>query len=377
MTVMVAALSSCSKNEVFQNEAENNAVTFGLYSSNATKGAETTTTSIQTGNGFGVFGSFLDNGTPTTTPNFMYNQQVTYTGGVWGYSPIKYYSNDANDRYSFYGYAPYEDGTVIDVTSSNTVAPAITYTLNPADLASTVDFVAGQVVSTPKVSAGNTVNINLKHQLTRIDITAKTDIVDATADGNTSVIIKSINFINGTTTKLHSSAVYSFGSITTDVEETVHTQDGTWGSFTESTANLNFSTLLSDTKNAAIGTYPANKGIEIGDDEAETQLFKANNYAFLIPPAGQTGLADGSDLTLVIEYDIVTADAKLNGGHTFSSNKATFTLSSGNLLAQGKAYNFGLTFTLQGVKLEATVQAWDNAGDITATVTHEADVETI
>lgn len=73
--------------------------------------------------GFGVFGYYTD-GKPyseTSTPDFMYNQQVKQTSdaGPWVYSPIKYWPNefgndaisDNQDRLTFFAYAPYVNVT--------------------------------------------------------------------------------------------------------------------------------------------------------------------------------------------------------------------------------------------------------------------------
>lgn len=70
--------------------------------------------------GFGVFGYYTnaDNYDQSFTPNFMYNQQVTYkisTPVGWEYSPIKYWPNefgsyalsDDADKVSFFAYAPF------------------------------------------------------------------------------------------------------------------------------------------------------------------------------------------------------------------------------------------------------------------------------
>ena len=110
--------------------------------------------------GFGVFAYYTGN-TPwntagsTTTPNFMYNQQVywdSYTAKNWVYSPQKYWPNEnqpaddegatgvnnAHSYVSFFAYAPYVDPTLdlgtdgITALSANTAAgaPTVTYTLS-------------------------------------------------------------------------------------------------------------------------------------------------------------------------------------------------------------------------------------------------------
>lgn len=72
--------------------------------------------------GFGVFAYYTDFNAydDQATPNFMYNQKVTYADGTgWSYTPVKYWPNeygdkavsDDIDKVSFFAYAPYVDVT--------------------------------------------------------------------------------------------------------------------------------------------------------------------------------------------------------------------------------------------------------------------------
>ena len=151
--VAVAALAACSNEEL--SEQENNQITpsqqtpinFDVYALRTTNRAGlaggttegtspdpntygVTTETLQTGRhaaaGFGVFAFFTDNGdydANTSTPNFMYNEQVTYkasgTLADWTYEPVKYWPNeygdgaqsDDVDKVSFFAYAPWVDVT--------------------------------------------------------------------------------------------------------------------------------------------------------------------------------------------------------------------------------------------------------------------------
>ena len=88
-----------------------------------------TTKSLKTGThseyGFGVFAYYTSNSdydTNSSTPNFMYDQQVKWddTKKVWTYEPVKYWPNEfgdaANsddfDKVTFFAYAPYVNFTV-------------------------------------------------------------------------------------------------------------------------------------------------------------------------------------------------------------------------------------------------------------------------
>ena len=139
-----AMLAACSNTDELasfqnvQNDAQGTEVNFDVYASRVMTtraglpgglaGGKygVTLTSLQSGQhsaaGFGVFGYYSSNDeydANSSTPNFMYNQPVTYKSGVWTYSPVKYWPNEfgdgANsddlDRVSFFAYAPFTDVT--------------------------------------------------------------------------------------------------------------------------------------------------------------------------------------------------------------------------------------------------------------------------
>ena len=56
----------------------------------------------------GVFAYFTGTGNfsnGSSTPNHLYNQSVKKTGGVWTYSPVRYWPANANEKVSFFAYA--------------------------------------------------------------------------------------------------------------------------------------------------------------------------------------------------------------------------------------------------------------------------------
>ena len=146
-----AALFSACSSELLddqaavQKEANGTAVNFSVYTPRSVTRAgldsTITTNSLKTGYhskaGFGVFAYY----TPgevydvKSTPNFMYNQQVTWNGSKWAYEPVKYWPNEfgdnANsddvDRVSFFAYAPFIE---VDPTTG---APKVPDTLTAAD----------------------------------------------------------------------------------------------------------------------------------------------------------------------------------------------------------------------------------------------------
>ena len=159
VAVAALALTACSSdNEATQSapqlQSGPQAVAFDTYMPQVAKvtragspeGVMTTDKLKKPGKGFGVFAYYADEGAAyasTLKPNFMYNEQVHWTGG-WTYSPLKYWPNETKndsqdpaatipssrlDKLSFFAYAPY-------------VSTGSTGTLNNAhtDYKSTVDF---------------------------------------------------------------------------------------------------------------------------------------------------------------------------------------------------------------------------------------------
>ena len=201
----VLALASCTTSEetfqgidFAQEEAQNNAIQFGTYMGNQVMTRAGKTGSLNTEGlkatdaGFGVFAYYTNTddytysaitttgatGQTTLTPNFMYNQKVTWsttraTDGTyitnWVYAPVKYWpnnlsntdvddqNNDTNSdpakasenggKITFFAYAPYVDHTAASLGTDGITAitkndvksdPILTYVVpatgNPVDL---------------------------------------------------------------------------------------------------------------------------------------------------------------------------------------------------------------------------------------------------
>lgn len=232
-----------------------NGVYFGVYVDRATRAGapeSITTTSLQTGAhkdaGFGVFGYYTDNNeyTQYALPNFMYNQQVLYSAGQWGYEPVKYWPNefgseavsDETDKLSFFAYAPYVKVTATDgkpvattehdkvynitqLTKNTTTGdPIIKYVVDP-NPATSVDLLWGVVPASSayspvegasatvtegmpykdlvKAQTASRVDFNFKHALASLNVSIDAivdEIQGATSgldDTKTRIYIRSIS----------------------------------------------------------------------------------------------------------------------------------------------------------------------------------------
>ena len=78
----------------------------------------------------------------------------------------------------------------------------------------------------------------------------------------------------------------------------------------------------------------------------------------MLPAKGEAGLNAEGDITLTITYDIVTEDSNLDLGYSVTETTKVIKLPAGNL-AQGKAYNYDLTFYLNEIVFKATVSNWN------------------
>lgn len=125
--VAALVLAGCSKNETFVKVTDQEAVSFGAYSGRTvTKAGPAVDMNLDSlkQHGFGVFATYT--GTDAfedaandagATNDFMNNQQVTFDGAAWTYTPVKYWPNPTNGQdadkqhISFFAYAPYAEPT--------------------------------------------------------------------------------------------------------------------------------------------------------------------------------------------------------------------------------------------------------------------------
>lgn len=99
-----------------------------------TRGTEINTNSL---NNFGLYAYYEPTlfNSATSLPKFMNNQKVEKVSESWAYSPTMYWPK--NGTLSFFGYAPYEIGKSISVTTAGTPTFDLT---NPTDVALQHDF---------------------------------------------------------------------------------------------------------------------------------------------------------------------------------------------------------------------------------------------
>ncbi|MFI3322716.1 MAG: Ig-like domain-containing protein [Rikenellaceae bacterium] len=366
---IIAAMTSCTKSDVTDvNVANPDVITVGTYVGQSTKGQIFDQDAVEK-SGFGLTAYYTGQSAwgAGFVPDFMYNQEVVYginTG--WTYDPIKFWPNEENDKVTFFAHAPY--GTYVDANNiGNGVnaeyksnlgkgLPKTEFTLQPV-AADMIDFVAGQNMD--MVRQQERVTFNLKHQLTRATFSANVNVdnvdygANADGDGASYVVVKSMDIVGSE--EFYTKGIYTHNIITTDTDKSNHEQDGTWE--VSDADDYSFASIMDDATALNFGGY-TEKGVAIPiAQHLYSSLFADGEYLFLLPPAGEDGLLEGG-IEVKIVYDIVTIDSSLGKGHSVTESTYTVTLPAGTL-AQGKAYNYQLTFDVTEVLVKANIVDWD------------------
>lgn len=396
LTIFAAVAASvlavgCAKNEVIQNESPQQAVTFSVYNGQmATKAVSATTFNqinttalLQSSVGFGVFGYYSE-GTANVydgsnfTPNFMYNQKVSYSASAWSYTPVKYWPNEYDettaigaqtDKLTFAAYAPYAtilDASATPVTisdgaetpaaategitsiSKNNVTgdPTVTFKV-PASSAEQIDLLwadnsVSGIQNLVKPTTGSATTFSFKHALSKLMlypvVVVNTTGTIPASNGN--------NVASGTVVKVNSITI----SGQFNKEGTLNLITGAWTSSAAASAQT-------VTYTAPVG------GLDVTsiNDKAEADA-DANSDGkpdglcaeFMFIPS-----SSAQNYVITINYDYTTTDAALDGGSVTIHNTIHKTLSSVSFLV-GKQMKLYIGLGLNNVVFDAAVADWTN-----------------
>lgn len=386
MAAMAAMmLGSCSTDEVVNDYSPENAIQFGTYvGRDAVSRAHVIEVDELAKEGFGVFAYYTDESdfANTSTPNFMYNQEVkgksstdgigntTYSTTEWEYSPLKYWPNEANDKVTFFAYAPYDknvDGTnnaYINL-SENTVAgvPAITTYLVSPNLSEQVDLLyATPIKNVTKQAINGNVKFSFKHALSRIGFKVQTliDKVNTDETGDDGAIKEDTEsnqgeeLDNATTITINEVRI-NFGSGYLSNGK-LELENGAW-SFDGVTPAAQTFTLTS----ANFNDFSTNK-----INSVKKQLNDDDSYIMIIPQFlnrkdVNNNDDENDDINIVVTYTVTTNDSNLSNPsvvqNVMTSKDFTFDFE------RGKAYNFVLHLGLSSIKLTAEVEEWKDSAD--------------
>lgn len=368
--------------------------------------------------GFGVYAYYTDNHqyNQMSLPNFMFNQQVTYVGSKWTYSPTKYWPNETGadaistgiDYLTFFAYAPYtavdpatgccisntETGIIRLSHSNENGDPMVTYRVS-FEPANRVDLCwAVPTLNKTKPIISEPVVFNFQHALAALNVQIDADIDVAShnassLDGNTRVWVRSITFEGFadqgqlsmySTTRAHwygmdcDCAVSSKPITVYDGRRDSH--EGVAASPNELPTGLNPIIVQSTgyTVNETTITAPDDtKGVT----NTPVNLFNsatASEPIYVIPT--------NDPMRVTIEYDVETYDPKLitdrlaDNKTTGSSicNRLTSAITTGGqplTMLPGKQYNIRLHLGLTSVKVDASVTNWVYGATADANLTND------
>lgn len=368
----VVSLAGCSQNEITEVSPDAHpAVGFSVYTGTQARGAETDNDAIQgSGKGFGILAYYTGQNSMGTgsTPNFMWNQQVTFssTGGDhWEYTPLKYWPNTTSDKVSFYAYAPYEDQSTspkIALSANNATGyPTIKFQI--ADAAKDmVDLVTDSVINQTKTTEN--VKFSLKHKLTKAVFKAKLEGEYFKESGDadkTKIYITGISLVGASSvsTGFYSYATYTFEEGKGNWDYTTGSGDNDKAKLRDSDYSLESVLDLKDfSSSKGVGGYNKTSAIEIGSTTAQ-ELFKSGEALYLIPANNASGInntSSGSKVQVKVQlkYDIVTADSNVKDGRSVVPCEVTVDLPDGTL-RQNTSYTYTFILGLTEVKVEASM----------------------
>ena len=332
--------------------------------------------------GFGVFGYYDDNKTysQADTPNFMYNQLVTWdeAGKAWTYSPLKYWPNEhgtdesdgRTDRLSFFAYAPYlnNDQRLKFSTNDAKGDPIVTYT-TPEDLSQCLDVLYATkpdgttLTDLTKQNVGDSVTFSFHHTMSRLNFNVRAAFDEIAAGDkakadSTRITVESITLetegSDGTTKPLF----FTQGKL--------NLRTGSWTGATNTNGSatatpqlvLSGTALNPDVRDqgdkCVYQMTDADKHIIPGVDN--TWRNAGNGYLTLLPNASPSSTPQ---LKVTIVYHTTSDDPRLilSSGRSRVTSTVSKTL-SGFRFERGKAYAINLLIGMTTVKFSVQVQNW-------------------
>lgn len=371
VAIAATATVSCTQDEeLFSSNVKNpegDAVEFGTYLSTAPESRATVMDlPALKKKGFGVFGYYTKEDDykledPDHTPNFMYNQEVKWKGedadgGVWQYSPVKYWPNNPLEKVSFFAYAPYTDtfgATGITGFTSNTTAgdPKLSFKMDE-NVDNQIDLLyCNNAMDIRKQTIAEKVNLRFKHALSRVcfkrvAVIDENSVENGNEDNGTDELSKHNIALSENSTVVINSV--SFTSSEFGESGDLNLRTGEWENYKIKSQTY--------TLTAENGDFVNNT---LTPDDATTvkPLTKDNKYLMVMPtPVIDKYSNEDIPIMVTVNFDVITEDPKLAGGQSKITSEITAPFKF--QFHAGKSYNFVLHIGLTSVKLDATVEDW-------------------
>lgn len=173
LTTCCALLTACSQTD----ETEVLSVSIGFVPTveAQTRGTEFTKDNLTS---LGVL-AYLTQGNSfnalSSTPNFMYNQEVTKATGAstWEYTPTKFWPTNSNDKITFFAYAPHNAKGLTLPAATDRGYPSFTYQVQVAEAAQIDLLVCTPLMNQTYATNNGKVKFVMNHALTKIAIYVK------------------------------------------------------------------------------------------------------------------------------------------------------------------------------------------------------------
>lgn len=388
---------------------EPQAVGFSAYVNRGTtrggyQGTLTTATLQGAGVGFGVFAYYTDNHvySQTMLPNFMYNQQVTWDGSKWTYTPIKYWPNETGDngatttdRLSFFAYAPYTDvdastGRALERPTTGIVGlsrsidsgdPYVRYFATYVPKDATDLCWAIPTIDKTKPSVSERVNFNFKHALSALNVQIDADVDNGgiSVDTYTRIYVRSITFRGfaekGQLNLNNDQNNPRWNNMDCDCDlssDAITIYDGRRDGREGASASLNEQRTGLNSQIVQSGVYttsPSFSSTTTGVTTTAVNLFDSN-----VADAPIYVIPTNEEMYVTIVYDVETYDPKLTSqylsdgrthGSSIENSISAYIKTGGDATIQmeaGKQYNIRLHLGITSVKVNASVTTWPDTG---------------
>ena len=239
-------------------------------------------------NGFGVFAYYTgaDNWETigsSTKPNFMYNQQVTWSSDHWTYTPVKYWPNADGEKVSFFAYAPYTSNTTDFSTNTDAGAPIISYTWEASN-----DLLYDKQIDQVKGTVSSAVTFTFKHALAKVEFKIRRK-----DNSGPPVTLKSLSI------GLYTSGTFNLGT-------------ETWASMSGSGSQTICSTDLAVTEYTAETAHRLGSSMLVIPDLKYTINYTIDGNEYTHNNVSITGLNKGNSYTIIftIDGDVIKVDTE-------------------------------------------------------------------
>ena len=347
----IVAMASCTKNELKVPATGTDAViSFQPVVANATKATYLETTNMDTEcTEFGVFAWYGEPNLATSgsaATAYMDNVKVTYdsgkdddTNGSGAWKPSSTYYWPKNGTLSFDAYAPAKAHATSPSKGSGKVSSTAAnglkienYTV--ADLGDQYDLLYSTRTQDKITSTGGNndtydgVDIEFKHALSAIEVTAKTD-----KDYSGAIKLKTITILNA----------YSKGTFNQNMTDATTEGTAAWsGQSTETPYELFSGDQALSTSPLSSASSPAIKN------------------AILLPQSFDHSPETVNKVSIQVNYAIKHGEEYLDQTQTFTLNTTTVSSAIQNGWEKGKRYTYNFIFSLKDIYFAPSVENWDN-----------------